>query len=516
MKLNSLMPTLTETVLGTVKQSFQNFADDSDLCNLETLSSELASHLTAGLQQALLDGGKAGLKSFLENYDCPDPVIFREPADSPTPDSLNLVVYTFKTISPKKFLTVFGEIEINRRLYCHWKGGPARAPLDEAWNMQGRYATPEVTEAMLFSASMLSPGEISELFAKTGPFQPSASLVQDIINQDGAAITKLLEQPDLEEEARPFNLPNQPIKALVVSMDGANVLVREPGKKRGRPAERPGTENKPTEDQTSSCSYKNAMIGSFSLYGEPAEVIDIKTGKPVLQPNRLQSIYEGQMPESKAHIFKARCEQTIRRTEEKLPDGVARILLMDGARSLWNYVEDNPIYHDFLFVVDYFHASEHLSHLSEALFGKSSSEAQEWYELWKRKLKHEENSVSNMLRSAKRYQQSRKRTKEAEKQVETEMGYFKRNQSRMSYADLTRLGLPIGSGPVEAGCKMIVKTRFCRSGMRWSREGGQNVMNLRVVQKSGQWESLWNSYQKAGSYQSFQGERLPQQQEVAA
>jgi len=52
---------------------------------------------------------------------------------------------------------------------------------------------------------------------------------------------------------------------------------------------------------------------------------------------------------------------------------------------------------------------------------------------------------------------------------------------------------PIGSGPVEAACKTLVKTRLGRSGMRWSREGGQRILDLRVYVKSNRWDEAWRT-----------------------
>ena len=80
------------------------------------------------------------------------------------------------------------------------------------------------------------------------------------------------------------------------------------------------------------------------------------------------------------------------------------------------------------------------------------------------------------------------------KSLEKEQTFFRRNQHRMTYADFIRRGLPIGSGPVEAACKSVVKTRMCRSGMRWSRPGGQKILNLRTYAKSERWESFWKHY----------------------
>jgi len=54
--------------------------------------------------------------------------------------------------------------------------------------------------------------------------------------------------------------------------------------------------------------------------------------------------------------------------------------------------------------------------------------------------------------------------------------------------------MPIGSGPVEAGCKSLVKSRLCRSGMRWSRSGGQHVLTLRTFVMSDRWDAAWEVY----------------------
>ena len=51
----------------------------------------------------------------------------------------------------------------------------------------------------------------------------------------------------------------------------------------------------------------------------------------------------------------------------------------------------------------------------------------------------------------------------------------------MDYAEYRRQNLPIGSGVVEAACKTVVGHRLKRSGMRWSLEGGQSILNLRTI-----------------------------------
>lgn len=94
------------------------------------------------------------------------------------------------------------------------------------------------------------------------------------------------------------------------------------------------------------------------------------------------------------------------------------------------------------------------------------------------------------------YVKTRKLSKNCLKDLNTQRTFFERNQSKMTYADFRRRGLPIGSGPVEAACKSLIKNRMCRSGMRWSREGGQRILDLRCYVKSNRWDLFWNEYMK--------------------
>ena len=57
----------------------------------------------------------------------------------------------------------------------------------------------------------------------------------------------------------------------------------------------------------------------------------------------------------------------------------------------------------------------------------------------------------------------------------------------MDYGRYRRQGLSIGSGATEAACKTVFTQRFKRSGMRWHKESGQVIVDLRVLYLSGIW-----------------------------
>lgn len=111
-----------------------------------------------------------------------------------------------------------------------------------------------------------------------------------------------------------------------------------------------------------------------------------------------------------------------------------------------------------------------------------------------KKLLEEDNGAEAVLRSMDYYSKVQKLSRSRCDDVQKERTFFKRNKHRMIYADFLARGLPIGSGPVEAACKSIVKNRLCRSGMRWHREGGQRVLHLRCFVKSKRWDEFWKHY----------------------
>jgi AhpD family alkylhydroperoxidase len=64
--------------------------------------------------------------------------------------------------------------------------------------------------------------------------------------------------------------------------------------------------------------------------------------------------------------------------------------------------------------------------------------------------------------------------------------YLENNQMRVDYPRYRALGLPIGSGEVEAQCKTLVGGRCKLAGMRnWKYAGAENVLRLRAALQDG-------------------------------
>lgn len=71
---------------------------------------------------------------------------------------------------------------------------------------------------------------------------------------------------------------------------------------------------------------------------------------------------------------------------------------------------------------------------------------------------------------------------------------LKKRPHWMRYRHDSGQRLPIGSGITEAACKIVFTQRLKRSGMSWTIEGGQTILNLRVVWLSGVWDAVYQRY----------------------
>ena len=459
---------MIESICAEIKQILGDFCEREDLSEL---TPALAERMSGGLMRALSAGGVAAYRAFLLQYEHQGDTLERDGC-----------LMRLKSTSPKCFLVPFGEMVLPRKIYQADRGGKCFVPLDAAWGMEGEFASMEVQDATLFSCGLSTPVETETLFKKCALFHPSSTAIKHIVEKVGSFIEEHADsiRALVHEEER----PPEGVESLAVSADGVNTRLRERGVKQGRPGEQPGM----VGEKEQPTAYKNAMVGSVSFYGA------VPDGHKT--PERLESRYVARMPEERAPTFKSHLEAEVAHAEGLAPAGTIKVLLLDAARSLWSYAENAPAFADYEKAVDYFHTAEHLSLAGEALFGKTSSAAKAWYEKYREKLLSEDGAPLAVLRSIDYYIETRELKGNARKDALAQRIFFARNKHRMPYADFRRRGLPIGSGVVEAACKSLVKTRLCRSGMRWSRRGGQHILNLRVHIKSGRWEQMWGAYKQ--------------------
>jgi hypothetical protein len=276
----------------------------------------------------------------------------------------------------------------------------------------------------------------------------------------------------------------QQTKALVVSLDGVNVLLREAGKKKGRKNKRPTS----TPEHTGTTSYHNAMVGSASYYGHDDEG----------RSQRLCSIYTARMPQEKSTDFKSDFERMVTIAQKKVEEvgtpNIPHVLLTDGHLMIKGFAAKSPVLRPYEKLLDFFHATEHLSKAAEAMYGEKTDISNAYFNKWRDKLKTDPNAPEGILRSLKSFLSRNRLSLKRKKDLTTEITFFRKNRKLMLYHDFLQRGLPIGSGPIEAAAKTIVRQRMCRSGMSWSCEKGQYVLTIRAYVQSGLWDEAWQQF----------------------
>ncbi len=463
---------IIESILTRIKAELDKSADFFEL----DPSPETFVKIGKMLVGAAADGVKTGVQQYAEKNDLALDTI-------PLDDGR---VMRWKRKVDKKFMTIGGEVTISRNVYQADSGGETYVPLDHTMGTVGHYALPDVREAIAYIVAHTHPREVLDITKRIAMFKPSEKAIRNVLKKIGRWIES--NEDDALTLVAKDELPMPKADVMVVGMDGVNVLLREKGKKAGRPTERPTVGDE--TDESKSC-YKNAMVGTISFYTTKTVLTD---NEEELVHERLAGIYAARMPEQRFPTFKSKLEREVSSAENRLPSNATKIVLMDGAKGLWGYVENNRLFEGYEMLLDFYHATEHLSRLAEALHGKDTDSAKIWYRRYRDKIKRSPDGVVSMLRSVDYYLKKQKLSKQRKKDARRECTFFENNCHKMDYSRFMDNGWPIGSGPTESGCKTIVKQRLCRSGMRWTRPGGQNVLSLRAIVKSDRWDALWKHY----------------------
>ena len=156
---------------------------------------------------------------------------------------------------------------------------------------------------------------------------------------------------------------------------------------------------------------------------------------------------------------------------------------------------------DWIWIVDFYHATEYIGDLGDALFG-NSKKGYAWTRKMCKWLKHKPkpNAVFRILHSAAKHRAERSLSKDKTEKYRKAYQYLNGHKQHMNYAEYRRLGLPIGSGVTEAACKTVFTQRFKQSGMSWNNGDdcqAQRILDLRVIQLSGLWPKVHHAFLQA-------------------
>ncbi len=157
-----------------------------------------------------------------------------------------------------------------------------------------------------------------------------------------------------------------------------------------------------------------------------------------------------------------------------------RVVLGDGAPWIWHLADEQ--FPGAIQIDDLYHAQQHLSDVAKAIYGPGSDLGRQGA-----KQRHDELDGGDLdaVLAALRVHAG------AEDEARKCLDYVTCNRHRMRYPEFRAQGLCVGSGVVEAGCKVAIGTRLKRTGMHWTGAGANSIIALRCCKLSGRFEDFW-------------------------
>lgn len=397
------------------------------------------------LQQASFYAGEVQVRELLKviGQELTVQLLHSKDVDTPTLQREGKTYYR-KAATLGHYQTLYGEVVLARHCYQSSAGGATLCPLEDTCQLRFGSATPLLAEVVSFKLASQTASEVAQDLAKSQGLTLCATYLHHLAQQVGQLAVDKHTAWHLEAATTPTF-----VAIIATGVDGTTIpLVGE--------------------------DYKEAMCGTIALYDA--------------QGARVHTEYLGTMPEAGKTTFAQRVTTQVARVKARYPDAL-HVCLGDGAPWNWEFFATH--YPEAVWVLDFYHAATHLHSAAEALFGQGP-EAEAYYERWRTTLRDQEDGVASLLRSLLYYRNRARLSASAQRALDTQLNYFRQHAALMQYADFRAAGLPIGSGVTEAGCKELVKARFCRSGMRWKRSSGTPILQLRAIKLSQQWDSFWS------------------------
>ena len=164
------------------------------------------------------------------------------------------------------------------------------------------------------------------------------------------------------------------------------------------------------------------------------------------------------------------------------------VWMSDGARGLWRLFEERFCAYA-TGILDFYHAAQNLWKAAAAWLDGRTTQAHRWFGWARHRLRH--GHPEGVLADLAEAVDVESLPDAARETVMTVYAYLDRHRDHIDYEAYKALGLPLGSGMVESACKWLIQQRFKGVGMRWSEEGFNHLLHLRLAWVNGSFEALF-------------------------
>jgi len=164
------------------------------------------------------------------------------------------------------------------------------------------------------------------------------------------------------------------------------------------------------------------------------------------------------------------------------------VWLSDGGRGFWRLFRERfEAYAQG--ILDFYHAAQNLWKGAKSWLDGRTQRSRQWFVLARRKLR--QGKADEVLADIKAALALEGLPDSARKTLTNLYNYLDSHRDHIDYARFKELGLPIGSGLVESACKWLIQQRFKGVGMRWSNDGFDHLLYLRLAWVNERFDDLF-------------------------
>jgi hypothetical protein len=374
-----------------------------------------------------------------------------------------------KGFAPRQMMSLFGPIQWHRRVGRCPRGCdiPQVAPLDATLGVQPHQRTSGEIQSLGCALAVFVPfATAARLLGwySGGVVSPRAvwCWVQAAGHQAMTQLQADLDAVAKEDVPRPEPLtPELAAAPLLVGADGVMVPFRpEGGHPRGKTA------------------WHEVKVGVLARLGRHTT----RTGKVVarLHQRRLVAVF-GDIDALQRRLWLEALRQGIMHASQV-------VWLSDGARGLWRLFDERFTAYA-IGVLDFYHAVQQLWKSAAAWLDGRTTQARRWFGWARHRLRH--GNPAGVLADLADALEVEGLPATARDTVRTVYAYLERHHHHIDYAAYKALGLPLGSGMVESACKWLIQQRFKGVGMRWSEDGFNHLLHLRLAWVNGRFDALF-------------------------
>lgn len=354
-----------------------------------------------------------------------------------------------------RLYTILGQITVKRAYYvcggCH-KG---QSPLDKQLGLRPNALSAELARLVALTGVQIPFQKGSELFKKLTLVSVSDQTMSKASRQMGKRVvqqeTYFKQQAIDPDYLRQQRQESRPPLRLYGAIDAAKVNIRAAKKEHG---------------------WRDLKLGAwFEARGQPPTTPD---GEWRIAAEKIDYFADiGPAADFSPLVWATAVQRRAHLAREL-------IILGDGADWIWNIVAEN--FPDAIQILDWFHASEHLMPVAQAVFTDEAQQTQ-WVSEMRQLMWDGETDVliatCRSLAAAHPHDVIRKAA-----------NYFDTHKSRMRYAHFRSQGFQIGSGTIESAAKQIGLMRMKVPGAMWREENAVLVAKARASFLSQRWHEL--------------------------